>query len=144
MQPSAAAGRPIPSKEVDAMRWQVLVVIVSIASTFAFLSVFWWALQRRRERESQLRYDLASRLLDADTPEERASGLLWLQQQEAGDQRRRRQGLALGGLVAVAAGLGALIAIGRISGGDAVVASWMSLLIGVAILLHVAVTRRLG
>ena len=60
------------------MRWQAVIWIVSIASTFTFLSVFWWALQRRRERESQLRYDLARRMMEVDDAAERAAGLAWL------------------------------------------------------------------
>ena len=96
------------------MRWQALIWIVSMASMFTFLSVFWWALQRRRERESQLRFEIARRLLDAEKPETDRSALAWLQEQEAAEQQRRRQGLALGGLVLIAAGVGALIALGHL------------------------------
>ena len=122
------------------MRWQAVIWIVSIASTFTFLSVFWWALQRRRERESQLRYDLARRMMEVDDAAERAAGLAWLRDQEAAEQTRRRQGLGLTALVTMAAGAGSMIAL-RQTRGDDLVVSWMCLLIGVAILLHLGLTR---
>jgi hypothetical protein len=123
------------------MKWQALIWIVSMASTFTFLSVFWWALQRRRERESQLRYDLARRMMDAESGEERAAALGWLSQQEAAEQARRRQGLGLTALVTLAVGAGSMIALRQVQGEDTVL-SWASLLIGAAILLHLLITRR--
>ncbi len=122
------------------MRWQAVIWIVSIASTFTFLSVFWWALQRRRERESQLRYDLARRMMDVEDAAERASGLAWLHEQEAAEQGRRRQGVGLTALVTLAAGAGSMIALGQVHGDD-LVPSWICVLIGVAILLHLGLTR---
>lgn len=123
------------------MKWQALIWIVSMASTFTFLSVFWWALQRRRERESQLRYDLARRMMDAESGEERAAALAWLSQQEAAEQARRRQGLGLTALVTLAVGAGSMIALRQVQGEDLIL-SWASLLIGAAILLHLLITRR--
>ena len=125
------------------MRWQVLFEIVLMASMFTFLSVFWWALQRRRERESQLRYDLARRLLERDAVDERGQALDWLRDQEGAEQRRRREGTALAAMIAIAVGAGALIAMRELSGEDTIPA-WVSLLVGVALLLHLALTRRRG
>jgi hypothetical protein len=125
------------------MRWQALIWIVSMASTFTFLSVLTWAVQRRRERESQLRYELARRFLDAESAEERAAGLAWLREQETAEQARRRQGLGLAGLVTFAAGAGSLIGVGQLQGDDVIV-SWICMLIGVAMLLHLLLTRRPG
>jgi hypothetical protein len=123
------------------MKWQALIWIVSMASMFAFLSVFWWALQRRRERESQLRYDHVRRLLERDGPEERRAALAWLEEQESAELIRRRQGLALTSLVLVAIGLGAFIALQQLHGDDTIPA-WWSLLIGLALQLHLLLTRR--
>jgi Flp pilus assembly protein TadB len=123
------------------MRWQALITIVSIASTFTFLSVFWWALQRRRERESQMRHDLARRLLEREPADGAAAALAWLQEQESAEQRRRRDGLGLAALITLAAGGGALIGLGEVTGDDTIPA-WMSLLVGVALLLHLFLTRK--
>jgi Flp pilus assembly protein TadB len=123
------------------MRWQALIWIVSMASMFTFLSVFWWALQRRRERESQMRHDLARRLLERETAEGVAAALTWLQEQEAAEQRRRRDGLGLAALITLAIGAGVLIGLGQLRGDDTILA-WVSLLIGVALLLHLLLTRR--
>jgi hypothetical protein len=125
------------------MKWQALIWIVSMASSFTFLSVFWWALQRRRERESQLRYDLARRMMDVDSAEERAAGLAWLREQEAAEQARRRQGLGLTALVTLAVGAGSMIALRELHGDDLIL-SWICVLIGAAILLHLGVTRPRG
>ena len=122
------------------MKWQALIWIVSMASMFAFLSVFWWALQRRRERESQLRHDLARRLLDREGSEAVTSALTWLQDQEAAEQRRRRDGLALTAMITIAIGAAVMIAL-RQPFGDDLIMAWASLLIGFALLLHLWVTR---
>ncbi len=117
-----------------------VVWIVSMSSMFAFLSVFWWALQRRREREAYYRYELARQLLEhADEPDQ-FEFLSWLKAQEALEKERRRQGLLLGALVTLASGVGILIMFWHESGDESRI-GWLPVLIGASMLAYLAVTH---
>ena len=112
-----------------------------MASMFTFLSVFWWALQRRREREAYYRYELARQLAARAAPETEQNAFLeWLRKQDEIEERRRRNGLMLGALVLIATGLGFLIAVDLRK--DEAIMGWVPLFIGAAMLLHLGLTGR--
>ena len=126
------------------MRPSALIWIVSMASMFTFLSVFWWALQRRREREAYYRYELARQLASRSEGNDRALFLAWLREQDALDERRRRDGLSITAFVLVGTGVGFLMAV-DIHEEDSIM-GWVPLFIGVAIFLYLAAShaRRRG
>lgn len=120
--------------------WPALVWIVSLSSMFAFLSIFWWALQRRREREAYYRYELARQLLDRVEKTSQHEYLDWLKEQDEIENRRRWQGLLLGAVVLIATGAGFMLALRRLSGDESVM-GWVPLLIGIAMLVYLWITR---
>ncbi|MFP5285415.1 MAG: hypothetical protein ACLGI9_06730 [Thermoanaerobaculia bacterium] len=120
------------------MRWQALIWIVGIASTFTFLSVFWWALQRRREREALYRHETARRLIERGEAER---AIVWLREDEATAETRRREGLKLSALVWIATGLGVLIGLEKLQD-DKAMLGWVPLLVGAALLLYSYFSRR--
>lgn len=122
------------------IQWPQLVAIVSIASTFGFLSIFWWALQRRREREAYYRHEVLRRLIEgADAP---ADTINWLRESEAIEARRRRESVLLGALALCGAGAGTLVAAHRNLFDGFAIPGWISLGTGLAMFVHVLVTRK--
>jgi hypothetical protein len=120
--------------------WPALTAIVSIAATFGFLSVFWWALQRRREREAYYRYEVLRRLIErTDTPSDVIN--TWMRDAEEMENRRRRDGLLLAALTFLGVGAGILIALHRHPFVDETIPGWGSLGTGIAMFLHLLITR---
>jgi hypothetical protein len=111
-----------------------------MASMFTFLSVFWWALQRRREREAYYRFELARQLAARAEEGAQAGFLEWLREQDAIEERKRREGLKLGAAVLIATGLGFLLAVGP--GGEESIMAFVPFFIGIAMVLHLVTTRR--
>jgi hypothetical protein len=120
------------------MRWVALLWIVGTASTFTFLSVFWWALQRRREREALYRHETARRLIERGEAERAIS---WLREDEAAAEGRRREGLRLSALVWIATGTGVLLGLPKLQKEEAIL-GWVPLLIGAALLVYLFFSRR--
>jgi len=121
------------------MRGTVLIWIVSMASMFTFLSVFWWALQRRREREAYYRYELARHLIERAQGTDQAQFLAWLKEQDRLEDRRRRQGLLLGALVLIATGLGVIVGMEDLAREESIM-GYIPLFIGLAMLLYLGTT----
>ncbi len=111
-----------------------------MASMFTFLSVFWWALQRRREREAYYRYELARQLASRSEGADQHVFLEWLREQDAIEERKRREGLKIGGLVLIATGLGFLAAVDLRK--DESIMGWVPLFIGIAMFLYLATSKR--
>ena len=122
------------------MRPSALIWIVSMASMFAFLSVFWWALQRRREREAYYRYELARELASRADANDQSRFLLWLREQDAIEERRRREGFLISALILLATGLGALVGVDF--DGEESIMGWICLFVGIAMLIFLAISRR--
>ncbi|HKV12816.1 MAG TPA: hypothetical protein VJ725_32025 [Thermoanaerobaculia bacterium] len=120
------------------MRSAALIWVVGLASTFTFLSVFWWALQRRREREALYRHETARRLIERGETE---SALSWLRENEAEAEGRRRGGLGLTALLSMATGIGILLGMHDLRG-EVAIHGWVPLLAGAALLVHLFFTRR--
>ena len=123
------------------MRMQALIWIFSMTSMFAFLSIFWWALQRRREREAYYRYELARQLLERTEGTQNHEFLDWLKEEETLELRRRRDGFQLGGLVLIATGAGFLMVFHGKSSEESMI-GWLPLFIGISMLVHLVLTHR--
>jgi hypothetical protein len=122
------------------IRWNVVLSIVITASVFVFLTVFWWALQRRRERESYYRYELARQMLErSDTPH--PAIIEWVREVDAIEQRRRREGVLMTACIAVLTGIGALIPVGTVFD-DESSPGMIAAGLGLALFIYLAITRR--
>jgi hypothetical protein len=125
------------------IRWQSVTGMVGIASTFAFLSVFWWSLQRRREREAFYRYELTRRLIEQ--PETKEGALVeWLRETEQSDARRRRDSLLLTAFALAGSGGGALVAMQRKLFHDDAIGPWTCVGAGIALFVYLLLTKAQG
>src|ERR1035438_2678193 len=75
---------------------------------FSFLSVSKWSDNRRREREAYYKSETVRKVMEMPgaTP---ATVQEFAREQQAIADRRRREGLKLGGLITVAAGIGIMV-----------------------------------
>ena len=83
-----------------------LFLSVGAASLFSFIAVIVWAGERRREREAYYRSEIIKKA--AELPSSDVT-LGFLRERDRVEARRTRAGLQLGGLIAVAAGVGMII-----------------------------------
>jgi len=117
----------------------MLVAIVAVGGTFGFVSVVVYSENRRKEREAFYRAEVHKRLL-----EQTAGGAdqlrALIQVEEAVRVRQLRDGLLIGGLLAMAAGA-AMLMLQR-GGGDWGLwrVGWIPLLAGIAMLIFVGLT----
>jgi hypothetical protein len=108
---------------------------VGALAVFSYLAVATWSDNRRREREAYYRHDTLRKIAEAQGGA--AAALEYLRADEKNAQRRRQEGLKLGGLITTAAGVGLfafLIAIRPDR--PYYVLSLIPLLIGLALLLY--------
>lgn len=126
----------------------LLIPIVVMICVFTFLSIVAWAERYTKEREAFYRADLLKKLADAST--EGAQQVLGMIREEAEKaERKRLDGMRLGGLINVAVGIGLTIMLGLLErGGWLWSIGMIPFLIGAALLLHVHVilprTPRVG
>jgi hypothetical protein len=95
--------------------WQyvgLLIPLVTIIAVFTFVAVATWSDNRRRERESFHRHETYRRILEHDGEGSRAVVEI-MREEERRRAHRRREGMKLGGLITLAAGVGvtALLAV---------------------------------
>ncbi len=103
---------------------------------FSFLSVATWSVSRRREREAYYRSETLRKVMEMPgaTP---ASVQEHVRLDQANDDRRRREGLKLGGLVTVAVGVGLMIFLGAAPGpGPIHVLGMIPVSVGLALLIY--------
>ena len=77
---------------------------VGALAVFSYLAVATWAENRRKEREAFYRSDTVRKI--AETQGGASAALEYLREEERNAQKRRREGLKLGGLISTAAGIG--------------------------------------
>jgi hypothetical protein len=88
---------------MDIVQW--LIPVVGLVAVFTFVSVAVWAENRRKERESYYRHDVYKKMIE--NPEGGSREVLDLMRhEEAQQQRRRIEGLQLGGLITFVVGVG--------------------------------------
>lgn len=122
------------------IRWNAVLSMVITASVFTFLTVFWWALQRRRERESYYRYELARQMLErSDTPH--PTIVEWVREVDAIEQKRRREGVLMTACIALLSGIGALIPVGTVFH-DESIPGMIAAGLGLALFIYLLITRR--
>jgi hypothetical protein len=85
-----------------------IFLVATMVSVFSFVSINAFVDQRRKEREAFYRTELFKKL--AESPADQAQRVLDLmREKDATAERRRREGLKLGGLVVTAVGLGLMV-----------------------------------
>ena len=90
---------------------------VGAVSVFTMVSVASWSEARRKEREAYYKNDMLKKL--ADTPGPGANAALELMRAEAQiGAARTRQGLRIGGMITTAAGIGVLVFLRALLGGQ--------------------------
>jgi len=121
------------------MRLQWLIPVASSVSTMLALSVIWWSSQRRKERQSYYRYELA-RMMVERFPESPDRILSWLREQEAGDVRRRREGMRLAAWLMLLGGVGALVSL-RFTTSEDSAFGWIPIGLGLALFFYLFSSR---
>jgi hypothetical protein len=81
-----------------------LVPVVATLAVFSWLAVDTWSENRRKEREAFYRSDTLRKI--AETQGGAPAALEYLREEERIAQKRRREGLKIGGLITIAAGIG--------------------------------------
>ncbi|MCE5248379.1 MAG: hypothetical protein ABFD84_08345 [Candidatus Polarisedimenticolia bacterium] len=112
-----------------------LVPIVMFVCLFTFLSIAVWSGARRKEREAFYRAEERKRLLEASgAGAEKVLELL--REEELVAQRRRREGVKLGGVIVLAAGIGMQMMFIQINDPEAQFVPAIPICIGAAMLLY--------
>ncbi len=119
----------------------ILVPIVLFFALFTFLSIAVWAGSRRREREAFYRTEERKKMIEQGGAGSNALMEL-VQEEERVAQRRRREGLKLGGLVTTAVGIGLIALLAVVDAHEehaegVAVVGVIPLLIGAAMLIYV-------
>ncbi len=81
---------------------------VGAVALFSMIGVTSWAEARRKEREAYYKSDMLKKISESSTPGATAA-IEYLHEQQRIGAERTRQGLRIGGLVTVAAGIGTLV-----------------------------------
>ncbi len=114
----------------------VVAMLIPIAG-IAFVTIAVWLGERRKEKESFQRCELLRKI--ADSQGDAAQRVLAvIRQQDYEAQIRRREGLKLGGLITLAAGIGLMIFLYMIETEEPVwVAGSIPILVGAALVAYV-------
>lgn len=112
-----------------------LVPIVMFVCLFTFLSIAVWSGARRKEREAFYRAEERKRLLEASgVGADKVMDLL--REEELVAQRKRREGVKLGGVIVLAAGIGMQLMFVQINDPEAQFVPAIPICIGAAMLLY--------
>ena len=94
-----------------------LLPVVGAVALFGFLAVTSWSEERRKERESFYRSEVLKKLVD--NPGSDTKPILEMVREEENNKlRRRREGLLLGGSITTAVGVGLMIFLRQVTGGE--------------------------
>jgi ferric-dicitrate binding protein FerR (iron transport regulator) len=112
------------------------LLALGMMALFTYLAVAAWSEERRKEREAFYRSEVLKKLLDTGGADS-ARVLEMLREEEASANRRRREGLKVGGLVTLAVGVGLLVFLQTVGGTEPVhMAGLVPILVGSVLLLY--------
>ena len=88
--------------------FDVILPTVGVMALFSFLAVWKWSDNRRRERDAYYKNETIRKVMEMPgaTP---ATVQEFVREQQASLDRRRREGLKLGGIITAAAGIGIVV-----------------------------------
>jgi hypothetical protein len=91
------------------MLWlPLLIPIVSIIAVFTFVSIAAWAENRRKERETYYRHETYRKIMEH--PDEATRAVVeMMRERELQQQRKRVEGMRLGGLITFVVGIGVMV-----------------------------------
>lgn len=114
---------------------------VGAVALFSFIAVAAWSDARRKEREAYYKSETLKKIAESGAGGNAA--LEFLREQERIGERRRREGLRLGGLITAVVGVGVMILLGVMAHdptagipGGTYLAGLIPLLIGIVLLLY--------
>lgn len=110
------------------------VLVVGVVAIFSCITVMSWLEKRKREREAYYRSETLRKV--AEMPGGSPAAVMdCMREQERETASRRREGLRLGGITLVAAGIGLMILLKSLDGAPFLTGT-IPLLIGAAILVY--------
>ena len=113
----------------------IVITSVIMVCIFTFISVSAWAEQRRKEREAFYRSEVLRKL--ADSPGEQARQVIEImREQDRNEERQRREGGRLAGVIVTGVGLGLSAMLGLLAPGGAWGIGLIPLLVGLALLVY--------
>jgi len=120
---------------------EVVIPAVAIVAVFTFIAVASWSDNRRRERESYYRHETLRKAMEQ--PGESSSQILALMREEENRRERKRvEGLRLGGLITTVSGIGIMVFLAAMETEEpAYLVGGIPLLIGLVLTIH-GFTRR--
>ena len=113
-----------------------LIPVVAIISVFTFVAVATWAENRRKERESYYRHETYRKIMEQQGESaEKVQALM--REEELQRNRRRIEGLKLGGMITFVVGIGSMIFLYVLIGDEPIyLAGLIPLLIGLVLLIY--------
>jgi hypothetical protein len=110
-------------------------LIVGVVALFSFLAVAKWSDNRRREREAYYKNETVRKVMEIPgaTP---ATVQEFVREQQAIADQRRREGLKLGGLITIAAGVGIIVFLIGKPGPQIFTVGAIPLLVGIALMAY--------
>jgi hypothetical protein len=113
-----------------------LIPVVAIIAVFTFVAVASWAENRRQERETYYRHETYRKIMEH--PGEATQPVVELmRQEETRKQRRRVEGLRLGGMITFVVGIGVMVFLYFLAEDEPVyLIGLVPTLIGVVLALH--------
>jgi Flp pilus assembly protein TadB len=119
------------------MLWlPLLIPIVSIIAVFTFVSIAAWAENRRKERETYYRHETYRKIMEH--PDEATRAVVeMMRERELQQQRKRVEGMRLGGLITFVVGIGVMVFLYYLIDEPPIyLAGLIVLLIGLVLMVH--------
>jgi hypothetical protein len=114
----------------------VAIPVVGSIALFSFLAVASWSNARRRERETYYKSETLKKIAESSGEGAKAAIEL-MREQEKNAEKRRREGMKLGGLITAVVGIGMMPLLhGLVSGEPVYMVGLIPLLTGLAMLTY--------
>lgn len=112
-----------------------IIISVIMIAIFTFVTVSAWAEQRRREREAFYRSEVLKKLAES-TGDQARQVIEMIREQERNEERKRREGGRLAGVIVTGVGLGLIAMFALLAPGGVWGIGLIPLLVGLALLLY--------